>query len=130
MRSHYLGNRMPPLMEITISPQSVGEKVNSLSTNKSPGPDSISPKLIKLAGTAIVLSLVSLYHASIKCRAVFSDWKIARLTPIYKKDDETDCGNYRPVSLLSVPSKIMESEVRHVFKDNSSGHTTPVTQQN
>lgn len=113
-----------PLMEITISSQSVGEKVNSLNTNKSPGPDSISPKLIKLAGNAIVPSLVSLYHVSIKCRAVYSDWKIARLTPIYKKDDETDCGNYRPVSLLSVPSKIMESEVndtivRHVFKDNN-----------
>ena len=104
--------------------ESVGEKVNSLSTNKSPGPDSISPKLLKLAGNAIVPSLVNLYHESIKCRAVFSDWKIARLTPIYKKDDETDCGNYRPVSLLSVPSKIMESEVndilvRHVFKDNN-----------
>ncbi|KAL9986828.1 hypothetical protein ACROYT_G001031 [Oculina patagonica] len=69
-------------------------------------------------------SLVSLYHESIKRRAVYSAWKIARLTPIYKKDDETDCGNYRPVSLLSVPSKIMESEVndtlvRHVFKDNN-----------
>ena len=45
-----------PLMEITILSQSVGEKVNSLNTNKSPGPDSISPKLIKLAGNAIVPS--------------------------------------------------------------------------
>ena len=37
--------------------------------------------------------------------------------------DETDRGNYRPVSLLSVPSKILESEindtlVRHVFIEN------------
>ena len=114
----------PPLAEVMISSQSVREKVNSLNTNKSPGPDTISPKLLKLAGNAIVPSLVSLYNNSIKCRTVFSAWKTARLTPIYKKDDETDCGNYRPVSLLSVPSKIMESEVndtlvRHVFKDNN-----------
>ena len=115
----------PPLAEVMISSQSVREKVNSLNTNKSPGPETISPKLLKLAGNAIVPSLVSLYNNSIKCRAVVSAWKTARLTPIYKKDDETDCGNYRPVSLLSVPSKIMESEVndtlvRHVFiKDNN-----------
>ena len=119
-----ISNVSPPLAEITISSQSVCEKVKSLDTNKSPGPDGISPKLAKLAGNAIVPSLISLYHESIKCRAVYSAWKIARLTPIYKKDDETDCGNYRPVSLLSVPSKIMESEVndtivRHVFKDNN-----------
>ena len=56
-----------------------------------------------------------------------------------KKDDKTDRENYRPVSLLSIPSKILESEdneklVRHVFKENNliserqwaywSGHST------
>ena len=42
---------------------------------------------------------------------------------MYKKDDEADTNNYRPISLLSVPSKIMEScvsesVVRHVFQNN------------
>ena len=55
---------------------------------------------------------------------VFSSWKTARLTPIHQKDNKTDCGNYRPVSLLSVPSKILESEVNdnivwHAFKENN-----------
>ena len=118
-----ISNVLPPLAEITILSQSVYENVKSLNTNKSPGPDCISPKLITLAGNAIVPSLISLYHESIKRSAVYSTWKIARLPPIYKKDDETDCGNYRPVSLLRMPSKIMGSEVndtivRHVFKDN------------
>ena len=45
------------------------------------------------------------------------------MSPIFKKDDETDYGNYRPVSLLNIPSKILEAEindrlVQHVFKDN------------
>ena len=57
---------------------------------------------------------------------VFSDWKTARLAPIFKKDDETECRNYRPVSLLSIPSNILESEindilVRHIYKDNNLG---------
>ena len=55
---------------------------------------------------------------------MFTSWKIAKLTPVYKKDDETDCCNYRPISLLSVPSKILESVVNdtivsHVYKANN-----------
>ena len=42
---------------------------------------------------------------------------------MYKKDDEADTNNYRPISLLTVPSKIIEScvsesIVRHVFQNN------------
>ena len=42
---------------------------------------------------------------------------------MYKKNDEADTNKYRPISLLSVPSKIMEScvsdaVVRHVFQNN------------
>ena len=33
--------------------------------------------------------------------AVFPDsWKVARVTPVYKKGDATDPKNYRPVSVL------------------------------
>ena len=52
-----------------------------------------------------------------------SDWKKARLIPVYNKNDEADTNNYRRISLLSVPSRIMESSVsdavvRHVFQNN------------
>ena len=64
-----------------------------------------------------------MYNYSTTRSVVFSPWKTARLSPDFKKDDETECDNYRPVSLLSVPSKILEAEVndrlvQHVFKDN------------
>ena len=96
-----------------------------LKTNKSTGPDNIPPKLLKLAGTAVVPALVTHFRYSIERGVIFSSWKTARLAPILKKDDETDMGNYRPISLLSVPGKIMESAeindtlVQHIFKSNN-----------
>ena len=88
------------------------------------GPDNIQPKLMKLARDAIIPSLESSYRYSIQTKTVFTSWKTAKITPVFKKDDETDRRNYRPISLLSVPSKILESlvndtHVRHSFKENA-----------
>ena len=114
---------VPLLVDFNVSWSKIRYKVNALKTNKSTGPDDIQPKLLKLASDSIVPSLLSLYQHSIETKTVFTSWKTARLTPIFKKDDKTDRGNYRPVSLLSVPSKILESEindtlVHHVFIEN------------
>jgi hypothetical protein len=120
-----VGINQPALLdEFTVSLCSVQNKISKLKTNKSTGPDNISPKILKLAGTAIVQPLVSLFRYSMECKTVFPAWKTARVMPAFKKDDEADRGNYRPISVLCVPSKIMESEVndalvQHVFKDNN-----------
>ena len=41
-----------------------------------------------------------------------SQWKEANVTPIFKKGDKRNPGNYRPVSLTSIPCKIMEKIIR------------------
>ena len=51
------------------------------------------------------------------------DWKEANVTPIHKKGSKTVPGNYRPVSLTSIPCKILEDLVReeiqrHLEKNN------------
>ena len=83
----------PLLTEAYISKPMVADKIKALRTKKSTGPDNIPPKLLKLAGDAIAPSLVSLYRLSTRNRSVFTSWKRARITPVFKKDDETHMGN-------------------------------------
>ena len=111
------------MTDITVYEDSVRRKLKAIKPNKSAGPDDIAPKLLKLAEPAIVSPLTGLFSFCAHLGETFTDWKKARLIPVYKKDDEADTNNYRPISLLSVPSKIMEScvsesVVRHVFQNN------------
>lgn len=62
----------------------VADKIKALKTRKSTGPDNIPPKLLKLAGDAIVPSLLSLFRLSLNTSRVFTSWKTARLTQYLK----------------------------------------------
>jgi hypothetical protein len=56
--------------------------------------------------------LALIYRKSMESGTVPVDWRCANVTPIYKKGPRSDPGNYRPVSLISVCCKIMESIIR------------------
>ena len=48
---------------------------------------------------------------SIQHGVIPQDLKIAKVTPLHKKGSNTDCGNYRPVSILTTISKVMEKVI-------------------
>jgi len=43
------------------------------------------------------------------------DWRKANVTPSFKKDKKEDPGSYRPVSLTSIPRKVMEQLILEVI---------------
>ena len=68
------------------------------------------------------MPLSILYHKSMVEGVVPDDWRSANVTPIFKKGSETSPGNYRPVSLTSVPGKIMESVIKNTMMDHLTSH--------
>lgn len=108
-QSDRIGCSVPSVTDITICEDLVLRKLKAIKPNKSAGPDDIAPKLLKLAEPAIVSPLTGLFSFCAHHGETLTDWKKVRLIPVYKKDDEADTNNYRPISLLRVPSKIMES---------------------
>ena len=65
------------------------------------------------------LSSHSLHHslAVLANRGVPSDWRLANVTPIFKKGQKDDPGSYRPISLSMVPGKVMEQIFLGTFMD-------------
>ena len=82
--------------------------MKELNLNKSPGPDQIPKQLLKCLAEDIAPYLVIIYQKSLHLGEVPTDWKVANITPIFKKGDRSDLGNYRPVSLISLFCKTLE----------------------
>lgn len=105
------------LYSILITPDLVKKKLEALSPNKSPGPDIWHPYFLREIADTICIPLSILYTKSLK-EGAHESWKKAIIAAIYKKGKKSDPGNYRPVSLTSVISKIMESIVRDAIVEH------------
>lgn len=102
--------------------------------NKSPGIGGFSVKLLKLAAPYVCHSLAFICNLSL-CTSVYpTEWKLAKVTPIFKAGDKLDVGNFRPISVLPLISKIIERAVHNqlysyltntcILSDNQSGFRT------
>ena len=83
--------------------------IKNIKTSRSIRHDGISSELLKLINNDISAGITLIMNQSIKS-GIFPDaLKIAKVTPIYKKDDKKFIKNYRPISVLPVISKVFET---------------------
>lgn len=84
----------------------------SLKEDKTQGPNGIHPAVLRNCADTVARPLSIIFNKSLQSGKLPPDWKFASVCPIFKKSDRSDPGNYRPVSLTSVPCKIMESIIK------------------
>ena len=105
---------------------SVLNELKSLRVNKGAGLDNIPPRLLKAAADIIAPSLTYIFNLSLSKGVFPQDFKVAKVTPLFKSGSRDQVGNYRPISVLPIATKVFEKEVhKQLYKyltDNNLLH--------
>ena len=85
--------------------------LRNIDEKKATGLDMIPSKLLKMAASIVTPSLTAIFTKSIITGIYPTEWKMARVTPVFKKGEKSDLNNYRPISVIPVVSKVFEKIV-------------------
>ena len=104
----YLKTCPNEMLEFELSSEELRKAFHSLKPNKSEGIDEIHVNIIKSIYEFVEEPLYFIFNHSLKQGIFPNDLKIAKVIPLYKKDEDDIVSNYRPVSILPCFSKILE----------------------
>ena len=92
-----------------VSRKEVVRAVNKLQNGKAEGGDKVVAKLVKKGGETMVNWLLELIQEVWRAGRVSQEWKDSTqsLVPLHKRKGRKECTNYRGISLLSVPGKVL-----------------------
>lgn len=89
------------------------QAIRSMKNRKAPGPDGIPAEALKVAAKVIPGLLLGMFNACLVAGVFPRDWKVARLALISKgKGEPGSPSSYRPLCMLNIIGKVMESMVR------------------
>ena len=98
--------------------------VKRLSQTKdgAPGPDKITQRILSELKDVVSQPLCLIFNKSLCSGEVPNDWRIAFVTPVFKKGSRSLAENYRPISLTSIVCKILESLICKIIVAHLSEH--------
>ncbi len=99
------------LSSISITDTDTLEALLCLNQSKAMGCDNLSPKILRFCATALCEPVSFLFNKSLESGCLPDLWKTHKICPIPKSGDCSKISNYRPISLLCILSKVMESVV-------------------
>ena len=92
-------------------PLETSDIISLLKSGKSLGPNSLPMKILKFLSPVISSPLSLIINESFQSGVIPEKMKLAKVITLFKKGCPLTATNYRPISLLSVFSKITESHV-------------------
>ena len=107
------------LHNISITPKMVKKVITNRDSSKASGPDCIPVVVLKNCEPELSYILAKLFNKCLKESCFLDCWKVSSVVPVFKNVGERSTAkNYRPVSLLSVVSKVFEKLVNNTIVDH------------
>lgn len=109
-----------------ITEKDYQKAIGKLKPKTSAGVDTIPPYIIKGCAEWLKGPLLYLYNLILKSSCFPDIWKQAIVTPVLKSGNKMEIENYRPISVLCAPVKILE----HILYDKLWYHVQPLISEN
>ena len=101
---------------LAINTQGIAKLLSEVDITKATGPDNIPCRILKANASVLAPILQVIFSQTLQTGNLPQDWLLANVTPIFKSGDRTLPSNYRPISITSVPCKILEHIIhRHIM---------------
>ena len=94
-----------------FKPKAIRQVLKNLKIDKATGKDQIPNRVLKVCHAELASPLCRLFKLSLENATFPSQWKNAYVVPLHKRDSKSDPSMYRPISLLSNISKVMEAVI-------------------
>lgn len=94
--------------KLTVTEEGIRKLLTGMKKGKAPGPDGLRKEDLCLDVDIMAECLTKVFNASLQKGQVPKDWRLANVVPIHKKGSRKQAGNYRPISLTSLPCKLLE----------------------
>ena len=120
--SDFYNRVTPTISDLSSCKLKLARDLNKLKPRKGAGPDGIQAKDLAVAGNSAIDGLNTIFSKSLKNSRFPSKWKLARVAAIFKKGNQLDPANYRPLSMLSLPGKLLESQFCRVLDEHLQIH--------
>ena len=106
-------------LDLPISEEEILEAIQRSGKNRSPGPDGLTSEFYNSFKTLLAPLLKGLFDQIFEEKSLTPSQREALVTLIYKKGDESEIANYRPISLLNLDlkilSKVLSNRLRQVL---------------
>ena len=99
----------------SVSEEEVGKIIRSLPSNKAPGLDKVTARVLKDNLPTTLSAITNPANTSFSSNTFARAWKLAEVIPLVKSGDADEPSNTRPISLLPIMSKVCERAAHSQF---------------
>ena len=112
-QQHPIDDTQPPWSLTKFTEEEVLKVIKDIEINKSSGIEHLNNRVLKSILKVLTSQLTFIFNSSIESHSYPNSWKNAVVIPIPKKGDLTSVSNFRPISLLPQPGKLLEKLVHN-----------------